>query len=204
MSSAAASLVSSRASSPRRAKQRRSVGGDGGGVGRAHVLLRAGERVRATRSALIDEHEVAVLADVREHLVDLDRGVARRAARPALEVEERAAGGLPRGRDDLDVQRRSAARRAAPASAGTGSSYSARPRDRRACRAGSEPRGGSSRGRGRRADGSAATISASAGQRERDAPPAGAPRARRARRRSARARDPAGPCHRACSRPARA
>ena len=42
---------------------------DGVCVGRPHVLLRTRERVRAPRPALIDEHEVAVLADVREHLV---------------------------------------------------------------------------------------------------------------------------------------
>ena len=81
------------------------VRGDRVGVGRPHVLLRTHERVRAARPALIDEHEVAVLADVREHLVDLDRGVRRNASRSALEIEERSARRLPGGRDDRDVQR---------------------------------------------------------------------------------------------------
>ena len=80
------------------------IGGHGISIRRPHVLLRAGDALRAAGPPLIDEHEVAVLADLREDLVHGDGGSGRRSSRPALEVEERTASGLPRGRDDRDVQ----------------------------------------------------------------------------------------------------
>ena len=80
------------------------VGRDGAGVGRTHVLLRTGDALRSARAPLVDEHDVAELADLREDLVDGDGRIGRRTAGPALEVEERAARGLPRSRDDCDVQ----------------------------------------------------------------------------------------------------
>ena len=115
------------------------VGRDRLCVGRPHVLLRTRERVRAARPALIDEHEVAVLADVREHLVDLDRGVGRDASRSALEVEERSARGLPGSRDDRDVQRDRLPVRPGRRQPARAAGRSAHRRDSRACRRGRRP-----------------------------------------------------------------
>ena len=74
-------------------------------VARRHLLVGAREPAGAAAAALVDDHEVAVAPDFREEPVDANRRIGRRAARPALEVEERARRRPPRRRHDDNVKR---------------------------------------------------------------------------------------------------
>ena len=80
------------------------VRGDGRRLLDADARGRTAQPVRATRAALVDEHEVPGRSDPTEELLD-DRDVrARRSARPAGEVEERTGRRLLRRGDDGDAQ----------------------------------------------------------------------------------------------------